>query len=329
MIFEKIGLWFPAKFRLEIERLISFAGISESPERWLGKLTTNSVAIGFAGVLALQLFWPVLNLEIDRYVADLAIFLLLFVFGSLLTALLLYYEVKARTKKVEQFLPDFLQLIVSNLDAGVSPFDSFRNAVRPEFGPLYKEVLYVSARTQGTGSISFVFRELSNRVQSKSLSRVVSIFEKGLRSGSKLSVLLKAVAEELRTSKEMEDALLSSVKSHVIFLMFLLVLIAPFLLSVSGQFIKTYKSLDIESSGEPNMLGISVGGNPYVSKLDLSGLFIGILLITSLLASGLIGLLLESDPVFGLRYFPIIGIVAVGVYLLSSSVLSSMLGAFG
>ena len=166
-------------------------------------------------------------------------------------------------------------------------------------------------------------------MQSKSLSRVVSIFEKGLRSGSKLSVLLKAVAEELRTSKEMEDALLSSVKSHVIFLMFLLVLIAPFLLSVSGQFIKTYKTLDIESSGEPNMLGISVGGNPYISKLDLSSLFIGILLITSLLASGLIGLLLENDPVFGLRYFPIIGIVAVGVYLLSSSVLSSMLGAFG
>ena len=329
MIIEKIGLWYPVRMRLQAEKMLTYAGISESSENWLGKLSANSVALGAAGLIAAFLV-PAKMLPYPPLVMGLAAFVLLVVIGALFTLVLLYYEIHSRTKEIEKFLPDYLELIASNLSAGVSPFDSFREAARPEFGPLYAEVIYVSAKMQGEGSFTMVFRDLSTRVPSKILSRVITVFEKGVRSGSKLSNLLKAIADELRSSREMEETLISSVKSNVIFLAFLLVFVAPFLLAISGQFVRTFKTLDLGTSGgsDPNMLGLEIGGNPYIKTLDLNGIFMGLLTAASIATSALIGLLLDDDPVMGLKYLLPIVIGAVGVFMFSSNAMKSMLGGF-
>ncbi len=330
-ILRRVGLWFPSAVRLWVERMLTYAGISESSEIWLGKFMSNSVALGLAGVLLVRLVPSIVPDGVSVNLARFVVFFLAFTFGSGLTLLLLYYEVKRRIKEIEKFLPDYLELIASNLSAGIAPFDSFRAAARPEFGPLYNEVLYVSAKTQGTGALGSVFHDLSERIPSKMLQDVIRVFEKGVRSGSKLSKLLKAIAEEIRTSREMEELLLSSVKSNVIFLCFLLILVAPFLLAISGQFVRTYNALGLgqNASDGPNMLGLQIGGNPYVKTLDLQGIFVLLLVVVSVLTSALIGVMMDNDPVMGLKYIIPLAVFSVASYLFAAGAMGAMLSGFG
>ena len=329
MILEKVGLWYPPSARLSVERQLTYAGISESPEAWLGKFTANSFALGIAGAILPKVFPAYMGMP--SFAESLGYFLAFFALGSLLTFLMLYFEIKYRTKKIERYLPDFLELIASNLSAGISPFDAFRAAAMPEFGPLFREVVFVSAKMEGTGSFSEVFRELSDRAPSRTLRRIVTVFERGVRSGSKLSLLLKAISYEMRSSREMDEALLSTVKSNAIFLAFLLVLVAPFLLAISTQFVRTYKSLNIGApeGTSQNMLGLSIGSNKGIRGLELDGIFVCLLATASLLTSTLMGLLLENDPVLGLKYSLPLAVGSIAVYYFSSGMMKSMLGALG
>src|SRR3989338_1305476 len=50
--------------------------------------------------------------------------------------------------------PGFLLLVSSNINAGMTPFNSFQVAARPEFGPLAEEIKYAVSKSLGTTSFN-------------------------------------------------------------------------------------------------------------------------------------------------------------------------------
>ena len=63
--------------------------------------------------------------------------------------MIVYYKQKDRTERIEQALPDMLQLIASNLRAGMTPYHAMKLASRDEFGPLKEEMDYATTKALG------------------------------------------------------------------------------------------------------------------------------------------------------------------------------------
>ncbi|MDE1798055.1 MAG: hypothetical protein KGH63_01460, partial [Candidatus Micrarchaeota archaeon] len=143
-----------------INRLLTYAGIEQSPDLWMGSRLL--LAMGAAAAFA---FLPVIFSQLTGANLGFGIpghYNLAFLIGYMvLSATLsfvgvlglvyfhLYYVVNDRTKRVEEVLPDFLLMVAAHMHAGLTPFAAFQSAARPEFGPLEKEVKSIASHSMG------------------------------------------------------------------------------------------------------------------------------------------------------------------------------------
>ncbi|MEW6722252.1 MAG: type II secretion system F family protein [Candidatus Micrarchaeota archaeon] len=329
--FRRIGAALPGPVLAHFARKLRHAGIREDVRVWLGVRTLLAFCAGSVLMLLyLIIYNPIATPESALIVCGLVSGG--FAASGALTYLGLYFRITDRTSAVERILPDLLMLTVSNLRAGMSPFSAFVSASRPEFGALHREVMVSAARASGTSSLVDALREIGENFDSPVLGRIITLFAKGIRSGGTLTKLLHSSAEEVRNIQDLRAELASATRTYVIFLGFIIVLVMPFLLSVSLQFLTVFLRLQAETGSEEAVpIGDipSFAGAVLITAQEMEAVSLATLVITSMLASCLLGIVVRGRALYGLKYFPWFAIASALSFFMARAVVGSFLSAFG
>ena len=247
----------------------------------------------------------------------------------LLSYFMLYFRVEERRKKVEYILPDFLQLVSSNLRSGMTPYRALREASRPEFGILSEEIQLATAKSLGSEDFSQSLMQVAVQIRSDTVERTLTLFTTALRSGASLATVLDEIALDLSENRALKSELISSTKSYTAFILFTLIFGSPLLLAISMHFIAMVTHLQETNSiqGTGTAVGVSLfSGEPVITISFLLGVSITMLLVTSILAGILIGVIKEGSEKYGLRYAPSLITASLLMFFLFRFLVSSMFG---
>ncbi len=332
---------YPERMKPGLQRTLVHAGIDEEVDLWLGRAMTTVLLFSIAAFIfplvfsSHPLFAPfgtgAMSAPELIAVLSLPLFIGFLALMTFLYYLYLFYRVQARTDAIEKILPDFLLIVVSNLHAGMSPFAAFVSAARPEFGPLEEEIKKVAAKTSSSQSLTSALLDLSQRVDSVVFEKTIMFFEKAVRSGGQMARILHASAEEIRRTQEMRDELLSQTTSYIVFLGFMIIIIAPFLLSVSGQFLGMFLKIKAQTTaGAGSSFEIPI----FQGEVNISTQFVEytsyvFLVLASLFISFFMGSIMRGKPLYGIKYFPPVAVASLIMYFISKSMVTGLLAGFG
>ena len=291
--YERIGSLMSGETRSYVRRQLEWAGEKEEESTWLGRTLVLAFVLALALALIIQRTLVSIPLTVLAFIAAFTL-----VLGTRL--LMLHNTIQERAKIVEVMLPDALRVTASNIRAGMVPLVALRMAARPELGPLRDEIEWVTAKSMGSGSLVDALAEMSERIKSRTLERSMALFASALRSGGMLSLLLENMAEEIRNGLEMRERLIAGTRMYVLFILFTVIIAMPSLLAVSLQFVEIAGKMEVEQTAFTQNIGLSIG-SPL--NYDLVFAFSVItLVVTSLLASALIGVVKEGRELAGYPY---------------------------
>ncbi|MFN3910132.1 MAG: type II secretion system F family protein [Candidatus Anstonellaceae archaeon] len=333
----------PKESNTRLAKLLTYAGISEPPQLWLGFRITTALVFGFVVALIPVVLSYLLKTDLGFgypnnfkivYMIGYMLFFFIIAFLFILTLfyLHLYYLIHDTTKRVEEVLPDFLLMVAANMHAGLTPFAAFQAAARPEFGPLEREVKKVAAYSLGTESFTDALNALTNNIDSNVLRRTIAFFENGLKSGGKLANLLETAAEEIRDLDELKKETVLNTKTYTIFLVFILIIGLPVLLGISTEFLSIFTSLQAglktNSSSSTQTISGMISPNLGLTSEFVNTAALGLIFVTSLLVSIFIGVIAEGKILYGIKYMPLLAIGAYAVYFVIKTLLHGFLSAF-
>lgn len=232
----------------------------------------------------------------------------------------------AKIKKIESVFPDFLQLVSSNLRAGMTVDRAMLLSSRSEFAPLDKEILQVGRDISTGKPVEISLKAMSDRIGSEKVEKTLLIILSGIRAGGNLAILLEETSRNMRQKYFTEKKAASQVLMYVIFIFLAVSVFSPGLFSLSGIFVDTMTNLmgGINPESLPQNLPVSF------SVINISSSFIfyfSIIFIIAMdiMASLILGLVSKGDEKEGLRYLPAMLILSLGIFFTVGKVLSGVM----
>jgi pilus assembly protein TadC len=254
------------------------------------------------------------------------------VFISVLVLTMVYNRVKkildkgARVKKIESVFPDFLQMMSSNLRAGMTIDRAMLLSSRPEFAPLDKEILQVGRDITTGKSLEIALTEMSKRIKSDKIDKTVALINSGIRAGGDLAILLDQTSSRMREREILEKKAASNVLMYVIFIFLAVSVFAPALFSLSTVLVEILGDI---FSGMPET-HTAIDAPFSISKITVSLNFIiyfSLIFIVAIgvLASLVLGLVSKGEERQGLKYLIPILALSLTIFFIGRTVLASFL----
>jgi archaeal flagellar protein FlaJ len=304
----------------------------ESIREFLGTLTSKIVITGVIIALVISILALILILNKNIILALMTfvvIFILYFVFLYFNEAL----KKSERINKMQDVFPDFLQLMSSNLRAGMTIDRAMTLSAREELAPLDKEILRAGREIATGKNIENALLDMSNRIDSEKISRVILLIISGIKSGGNVATILEETAANMRERNFVEKRAASNVLMYVIFIFIAVSIGAPILFSLSSILVEVLQNILSTIPVMPEEL-VSKSTLPFTfSKIDISLQFIQIfciifILVSDLLASLTLGLVNKGDEKEGLKYlFPLI-LISLTVFFLVRFLLRGVVTSF-
>lgn len=248
------------------------------------------------GLLGLVLFTviginPIIGLGVG-FITPLAI-----VFGWL------FFSMERRVDAIEQDTPDFLRQIASLLRAGIGIETALEDVSKQGSGPLSDELKRAVIEIKIGSTFDDSLISMGERLQSKTLDRTFRMIIEGKRVGGSLSDVIETVAEDLRAVLALQRERKANVMMSVMFLVIAAIVAAPFALGM----IMIYSGF-IGTLGKPNPLA----GAAYMSAS-------GYIIIHSIIAGLLIGIVLYGSARKGVKYSLLLVVAAYGIFYVIST----------
>lgn len=237
----------------------------------------------------------------------------------------------ARIKKMEDNFPDFLQLMASNLRAGMTVDRAMILSARPEFDPLDKEILNVGKEIATGRSIEVALNEMSKRIGSEKIEKTIFLIISGLKSGGNLAILLEETSINMRERNFVEKKASSNVLMYVIFIFIAACVGAPVLFSLSSLLVETLTNV---LSGLPSMETTTAMSMPFtLSRVSVSITFIKyfslvFIIVTNILAALVLGLVNKGDEKQGLKYLTPMLAISISIFFVLRWLLSGFIASF-
>jgi len=235
----------------------------------------------------------------------------------------------ARVKKIEKIFPDFLQLMSSNLRAGMTIDKAILLSSREEFSPLDKEIWKTGKDITTGKEIEISLRELAGRINSEKINKTILLIISGIRAGGNLSILLDETAANMREREFVEKKAASNVLMYVIFIFLAVAIFAPALFSLSNVLVNTLNNLmkDISPGDIPKNLPISFSGISIDADF-IKYFSIVFIIAIGLLASLVIGLVSKGEEKEGIKYFPIILLLSLSTFFILKIIITKIMESF-
>ena len=244
----------------------------------------------------------------------------------------LYLDAESRANKVEEVLPDFLSLVSSNIRSGLTPDKALVVSARDEFGPLTVAINKAAKKSITGMPLDEVMMGMTEQIHSNLLEKTMTQIVEGIHSGGDLPELLEKTALDIRKFRSVKKEVNSIILNYELFIIAAITFGAPMLYGVSTFLV----DIMIIIKGK---IG---GGAEAVSQLSGSvGIFKGKLLLTaagvqlfSMLAIIItiffgcmaVGIMSSGKRLDGLKYFPILALIGLGLLFAIRFGLSTILG---
>ena len=222
----------------------------------------------------------------------------------------IFFMMERRIDAIEQGTPDFLRQIASLLRAGVGLETALEDVSRHGDGPLTDELKRAVIEIKIGSTFDDAILAMGERLKSRNLDRTFRMILEGRKAGGSLSDVVETVAEDLRAVLALQRERKANVMMSVMFLIIAAIIAAPFALGM----IMTYNSF-IASVGKPNPLaGVAV---------IAAG---GYIIIHSVIASLLIGIVMYGSARKGIKYALLLAPGAYGIFYVMQIVGPMILG---
>ena len=328
---EEFGKAFvPKKIIPNLRKYLLKAGFNEVPYKFFGALFYISALI--TTLIFITLIYPYLKgfslFEIYIY-SFLGWSLVQLFFATLFTLLVYFYldlKIYFRTRKMEEQLPDFLQVLSANLKGGMTFERALWAAVKPRFNVLGSEMAKASKKVMTGYEISKALTELADKYDSLMLRRTVDLMISEVESGGNVANLIDRLVGNLKETKALKDEMSASAIAYVIFISVIVVVISPLLFALSFHLL----ILIVSFIGQLSSATQRVSALPFVfSKVNVDPedfrLFsVMAIFVISFFSSLIVSIVEKGDMKGGVKYIPIYIFGAMALYTIFMKVLGAL-----
>ena len=330
---EEFGKAFvPKRFVHNLRKYMLKAGFHEVPYKFFGLLFYISALI--TTLIFIIFVYPYLKkfslFEIYIY-SFLSWFIVQIFFASLFILLVYFYldlKIYYRTKKMEEQLPDFLQVLSANLKGGMTFEKALWAAIKPRFNVLGSEMAKASKKVMTGYEVSKALIELSDKYDSLMLRRTVDLMISELESGGNIAELIDRLVDNLKETKALKDEMSGAAIAYVIFISVIVIVISPLLFALSYHLLVLILSfiakISVAAQRTPALPFVfsQVGVNPADFK-TFSLLAISVI---SLFSSLIVSIVEKGDMKGGVKYIPIYVFGSAMLYFFFMKVLGTLFG---
>ena len=166
--------------------------------------------------------------------------------------------------KIDTIFPDFVRDLAESRRAGMTFTKAILFASKGNYGILTSEIRKISQQVSWGSSVTDALLAFSNRVQTKSIKRTISLIIEASKSGGNVADVLDVAARDAREIKMLENERKINMASYVVvvyvgmfvFLAIILILCASFIPAMVG------------SEGAAGMQGV-MGGRNLASQSEI------------------------------------------------------------
>ena len=230
----------------------------------------------------------------------------------------------AGIKKMEEVFPDFIELMASNLRAGMTIDKALLLSSRKEFSPLDKEILNLGKDIMTGKELTQALIEMAKKTKSDKIMKTINVINSGIRSGGNLAILLEQTAINARERSFVEKRAASNVLMYVIFIFFAVAVGAPLLFSLSTVLVQVLTTIlgDLPAIETQANLPIALT-SVNISTTFIFYFAILFMVVIDILASLLLGLVSKGEEREGLKYIAPLIAVSMTVFLIIRTFLNS------
>lgn len=320
-VYRLISMLYPKRIMAKYRELLGYANLGIDPYKFTGFVLSFGFVFGWMAAFVLGAMFN-FNLWITFGLAFLSFEVTVYIW------LLLSVDSKARV--IEAALPDALQLMSSNLRAGLTPEKALLLAARPEFGPLTDEITRAGKDVMIGKEISTALMDMAKHVKSDKLRKTMELIVSGLRSGGELASLIEQTSRNLRDQEFVDQKIRSNVRMYIIFIFSAVGFGAPLLYGLSSFLVDVMKEviskveIPTESTGPMSM--------PLtITKVSISSEFVMTYVLTSLvmtsfMGSLIMGLISRGEEKQGFKLVPILIAISIVVFFAVRFLISKLLG---
>ena len=317
MVYSLITKIYPRKIREHYVELFQYSKIKVDKEKFLGFF----FLISFLFSVAFSFFISFL-FSFNFFLTLILMFIII--------QLLLYFGLSLKAdyngRFVENVLPDALQLMTSNLRAGLTTDRAFLLSARPEFGTLSDEINEVGKKITLGKDLGDALLELASHFKSDILKKTMLLITSGLKSGGELTELLDQTAGNLRQERFLEDKIKTNVLMYVIFIFAAIAIGAPILFGLSSFLVEVLQS-NLAQIEVPKTTALPIS----FSKVSISSTFVITFAIISLvtgsiLGSLVLGLINKGKEKAGLKFVPVLIFLTLLMFFMTRFILKLFIG---
>ena len=310
---------YPRKFRKKIEELLTYANVKIDSDRFIGFVLVSALLLSL--VIAFNF-----GLLFDMSFLPLAI-------GSFILIMFLVYiwlllTADSKGKFIEKILPDALQLMSSNLRAGLTTDRALLLSARPEFGPFQDEINLVGKEITLGKPITEALAGITKRVRSQKLERTIELVTSGIKSGGELASLLDQTASDLRRQQLVDKKIRSSVNMYVIFIFIAAGIASPILFGLSSYLVEVLtKNFASAALPETTTMDLPINfSNITISVNFIIKYAITSMLTTAFLGSFILGLISNGKEKDGIKFMLPLAVLSIVLFFVARALIKSLLG---
>lgn len=324
-MYRLISRFVPKRFVKNYEALLRYSHIKINAESFVGFVVSTGFlfAVASAFFVSLKFRFPLI-----------LVFLIVFFSFEVLFYMWLVLKADKKSKFIESVLPDVLQLMSSNLRAGMTTDRALLLSAREEFGPFAVELNRLGKEISTGKEIDVALFDLATRIKSEKLEKTVFLLTSGIKSGGELSELLDQTANNLRRQKVVDEKIRSNVLMYVIFIFVAVGIGAPVLFGLSSYLVevltKNLSQIEIPTEGAITSSLPFALTTVSISVDFVIGFAILSLVTSSIMGALVLGLISKGAAKYGVRLIPVLVIVSVSIFFIVRGIIGSVLsGVFG
>lgn len=323
----------PEGIRPHLREYFRKIGKNEPPYDLFGVLFF--ISIGLTAILFMVLIYPWVIAKTDNPINQLLLIFILYAILNLFIAgvfaLVLYFVVDliiyGRTQVMEDVLPDYLELVSTNLRGGMSFEQSLWAAITPEFKVLSDEISLTAKKVLTGTDLDVALIEFSNKYDSSILKRTISLIASEIGSGGKIADILDSLINNMKETKKVKSEMTTSVISYMIFIASVVIVIGP------GLFALSFNIMELISVFSSKLAVASKAGSfaglPSFSdvKTDSNGFLmfsLAAITLISICSSMIVSILEKGHIKSGVKYIPVFTAGAIGFYFIFFAILRAV-----
>jgi flagellar protein FlaJ len=328
-VYERIGSFVPRNIVSAFAGQLNYIGLEVPEKRFIGFLFIYGFFLSIGLALNTQLFFGI-N----------AIFSFPFYFGFFIALIYLWLSITAESKGkfVEKIIPDALQLIASNMKAGLTAEKSFLVSARPEFGPLEIELKRAAKKIAAGARVEDALVGISEKIKSKTLERTIWLISEGIKSGGEIGDLLIELSDDLREQESIQGEISANISMYILLIFFAAAFGAPLLFGISSFIVQILASQlanipaipAATTQGLPsNLSSFSTFGSNAGARISVDFIMLFSIIslaLTTIFASLTIGVINSGKEKAGLKYILIIGLIGFSLFFIVRFALTAFFG---